>query len=140
MGLRDRFSTDTDLEIEGVWCDYGEGVRVQVGRAGGANVDYLKATEDLYRKHKTLIDMEAMPAALANQLMLEVFARTIVKEWVGVTQDDLFQNGILEEAPCTTENAVIFLKEFDVIHKDIKKISDGSSAYRKKVDEDIAKN
>lgn len=74
------FKTDKDLERTGVWMDYG-GFRVKIARSGGSNKPYLRLLEAKLRPYQRAIKTETIDPDLAEGIMYEVFAKTVIVGW-----------------------------------------------------------
>lgn len=74
------FEMDSDLEREGITVNYGT-VKFLIARAGGRN----KAFKDLFKtkaaKHRTQLDNDTMSDDMADRIMAESYAETIVLGW-----------------------------------------------------------
>ena len=88
MSLYKTFKTDTSVETQGAWVDYDDGVSIRVARAGGSNKAYLKEVEKAYRKHRRGIDLETIGRDVLRKIMIEVYAKTVILDWKGVTDAD----------------------------------------------------
>lgn len=87
-----QFGTNTDLERNGRWITFYDEeteIRFLVARAGGANEAYqrnlLLATKPF---RKGSVDMEDLPPATQKKILIEVYAKTIVKDWENVYFED----------------------------------------------------
>jgi hypothetical protein len=111
MGLYDQFSTDKDIEINGVKVDFGD-FRVRIARAGGHNQKWAKIVEAKSRPFKTAIQANALSNEKATQLMAEIYAEAVVKGWETLVGDE-WQDGIEgpdgDLLPCTQENVKVTL-------------------------------
>ena len=81
------FLTDSKLEAEGVWIDYGL-FRVKVARAGGANRRYIACMERLLRPFQRAVKTESLPNEMANKIVKSAFAETIISGWETQVSDD----------------------------------------------------
>jgi hypothetical protein len=82
---------------------------ITVARAGGSNDKFSKSLEVKYRPYRTQIDNETMDEKVAERLLAEAFAETIVMGWAGVSSLDvgLTQEGEeLYEVKFSVENCV----------------------------------
>lgn len=78
------FSTSKEKEQDGIELDYGEVGSIFIARAGGSNKKFAKALEFRARPHKRQMDKGTLAEDVANQLMIEVFADTIILGWKGI--------------------------------------------------------
>jgi len=85
--LYDLYATDKALETEGFWHNVTDKIRFRLARAGGSNMKFAKVLEKKTRPHRRASDpnMEDMDIELANNLLVEAFAETVVLGWEGVT-------------------------------------------------------
>ena len=89
-GLYDTYGTDAELEVSGIWLDYGlnakkQKIRFRVARAGGANSRFNKMIEVSTRPYRTQIQDDNLPAEISDPIVLEAFASTVILGWEGVT-------------------------------------------------------
>lgn len=99
------FKTNPQLEREGVWIDYGpnskgKDMRVLLARAGGANEDYNKALEAATRPYRRAISAGTLDKATIDRLYLGVFAKTVVRGWENMEDEQC------EPLPFSEENVV----------------------------------
>jgi len=80
MGAYDKFRVDTDLESKGVILDYGD-FRVTISRAGGTNKAFDKCIEKKTKPYLRAIQTETMSEKVAQRLLREAFAETIIVNW-----------------------------------------------------------
>lgn len=85
--IKKMFGTDKDLETHGVVIDYGE-FTVTIARAGGSNQKFNRLLEAKTKPHRRIIETENMDQKLANKLLMEVYAQTVVLDWTGVLDDE----------------------------------------------------
>lgn len=139
--MYDQFTTDKQLETEGVWTDYGQ-FRVRLARAGRGNMAYRKELQALARKHKRTL--ETMPLDVQDNLHREVFAKTVVTGWQ--TKDDkgewkdkvALPDGTL--VPYSTGAVLQVLEAADLLYDDLSEVASSGQAYLKEILEDEAKN
>lgn len=78
--IYDLFETDKSVEQEGLRLDYGP-VWFQVARAGGANTRYRDVLRQRMAPHKRALATETMSDDLAEKIIKDVFAETVVLSW-----------------------------------------------------------
>lgn len=93
MSLYKLFKTNENLETDGIWLEYGqtekgEPVRIKIARAGGHNVAFSKALEKATRPYKKAIQTGMLDNKTADKLYKEVFADTVVLDWINVEGPD----------------------------------------------------
>lgn len=93
MSLRDEYATDKQAEVAGRWFDLRGGARMLLARAGGANKNFTKVYEAVFRPHRRRMDAKAMPPDETNELLMQVYAKSVVLDWQGVTDRDLHEDG-----------------------------------------------
>lgn len=84
----DLFETSADMEKSGVWLDFKDYGKIKIARAGGENFRYMKAFETAFRPHRKLIEMGAFPEDEARDLLIDVYASTVVLGWEGLKDKD----------------------------------------------------
>lgn len=125
MDIFATFATDEKAEQEGAWFPLGKDCKVLVARAG--NPAYTSALRKALEKSQ--IDLESGgPDAdhLAENLMIDVMANTILLGWEGLS----FKGKSVEH---TTEMAKTMLKVKD-FRKKISGFSDNFEAFRVKAE------
>ncbi|MFA7063658.1 MAG: hypothetical protein WC132_05935 [Methanomethylophilus sp.] len=93
MSLYKLFKTNENLETDGIWLEYGQTadgkpVRIKIARAGGHNVAFAKALEKATRPYKKAIQTGTLDDKTATRLYREVFADTVVLDWINVEGPD----------------------------------------------------
>ena len=84
VSIYDMFDTDREMERKGMIVDFGSAGKVLIARAGGANSAFAKVFEFKTRPQRRLIDAGIMEEKLANELLMEAFAETVVLGWEGI--------------------------------------------------------
>lgn len=93
MSLYKLFKTNENLETDGIWLEYGQTadgkpIRIKIARAGGHNVAFSKALEKATRPYKKAIQTGMLDNKTADRLYKEVFAETVVLDWINVEGPD----------------------------------------------------
>jgi hypothetical protein len=135
MGFRKHFATDPSIERTGVELDYGEGMVLKIARAGGANVAYQKTFTAVTASYKRAIEAETLPVEKGNELAREVFARSVLLDWEGVTMDDLNDDGDMTPAPCTVENKIKFFNALPEVFRDVQEQATRAMLFRRNIEE-----
>lgn len=93
MSLYKLFKTDENLETDGIWLEYGqnekgEPIRIKIARAGGHNSAFSKALEKATRPYRKAIQTGMLDNKTADKLYKDVFADTVVLDWINVEGPD----------------------------------------------------
>lgn len=91
MSIYALYETDMTKEVEGFWHPVNKKISIKMARAGGANLAFSKAMELKTRPHRKrggAFEGDEVDVELANELMKEAFAETIILDWKGITTKD----------------------------------------------------
>lgn len=93
MSLYKQFKTDEALETDGIWIEYGvtdtgQPIRIKIARAGGRNTAFSKALERATRPYRKAIQTGTLDNKTADNLYKDVFAETVVLDWINVEDQD----------------------------------------------------
>lgn len=80
MGMYDIFQTDEDLEVSGIWIDYGD-FRVKIASAGQGNKKYVRYAEKALKPVRRAMQAGALSNERSLSIMSDIFAKTIVIDW-----------------------------------------------------------
>ncbi len=144
MGMYDQFRSDEVAERDGIFLDYGD-FRVQVARAGGANRAYRKELERATKPFRRAIQADAFSEERAEPLLMEVFAKTVVRGWeVKEAETGAWRPGI-EAAdgsvlPFTVENVLATFRALPDLYRDIVEQAGKGVLYRLSLREEAGKN
>ncbi len=108
------FATSSDLEAGGIKLDYGE-FQITVARAGGGNRAFQKALRERTSPHRRLIDTESLPEDISRDLLVGVYADTIILGWKGVKGRDG------KSMAFNRDNIVKLLKDLPDLFQDIQR-------------------
>jgi hypothetical protein len=89
--IYDLYETDMSKEVDGFWYPVNKSISIKMARAGGANMAFTKAMEQKTRSHRKrggAFEGDNVDVELANELMREAFAETIILDWKGVTNKE----------------------------------------------------
>lgn len=139
MDLYEAFATDQNAETNGVVLDYGlnskgNPIQIRVARAGGANQNFAKTLERKLRPYKRMIANETLDPSIAERLLVETFAETVVLSWEGVLDQQR------NELPFTKDNAVRVFTDLPELFADVQKQSQKAALFRVNLREDEAGN
>lgn len=82
MNVFELFGTDHEMEKRGIWLDYGI-FRLLVARAGGSNAKFARVLESVSKPYRRAMDLGALPNEKALEILIVVYARSIVLDWEG---------------------------------------------------------
>ena len=88
MGTYESFATDSSMEQEGIWIDYGDAGSFRVARAGGSNKNFTRSFQRLTKPHRKAIQADAMNDDTPRAIMMEVFIESAPLGWKNVTGKD----------------------------------------------------
>lgn len=141
MGLMDKFATNENLEVDGVWNQFDESFRVRIARASTNNIRYAKALEKATKPFRRNFDMVSSEMQL--NILKEVYAKTIVTGWQ-TNKDGEWVDGINLEGdeiiPLTPENVLHVFKVLPDLFATIQQFADDAAAYRQAALEKEGKN
>ena len=116
------FSTDSNLELNGVWLDIGLGAKLLIARDG--NPAYVKE----FRKHmdqfQTTFQRENLTEDEAQKILISVTAKTILLDWEGIDDED--GNPI----PYSEDQAIKLLTEYKDFRTLVETLSKNSKNYK----------
>lgn len=138
-----QFQTDKQAEQEGIVIDYGD-FRVTVARAGGSNRKYKKLLNTMAKPYQRLLDTDAMDDVKADKIVMEVFAKTVVKKWETLV-DGKWKSGIENPdgkalLPVNVENLVKTFTALPDLFDDLRDQASKSGLFRAALKEAAAKN
>jgi hypothetical protein len=131
MDIRKVFGTDKKSEIEGTWIDIGKGVRIKVARIG--NPENSKLAQKLWRPYRAAHRANSLPDEVADELMIEAIARTILVGWEGVEADG-------KPLPYSYENAKALLSEVPDFRQLVWGFANEAATFRREQEEAEQKN
>lgn len=98
-----KFQTNKSAEEEGVWVDVdGNGTRIKVARINNAR--YKKYFQKITKPYKRQIRNGTLSEDLAEKLLVDALANTILLDWKGFTKEG-------QDFPYSVDNARSFLAE-----------------------------
>lgn len=110
-----RYKTDKDLEENGVWVDFGDGIQVKIRRANS------KASRDcrakLEKPYAGQFRNREMPQSLQDEILIKQLSQSIILDWKGVP-DPTDEKGE-RMLPCNEENIVKMMTQFPDFREDI---------------------
>lgn len=137
--LYSQFASDSKLEKEGVLLEYGENskglpIGIRIARAGGGNLQYIKALEAKVKPYRRQIQTETIDRKLVEKLTLEVFCKTVVLGWENVEDE---AGNPLE---FSYDNAIKLFTDLPDLFADVQEQAGKAVLFRKLIRETAAGN
>lgn len=130
--IYDMFATDLKIETDGFIHRVTDKISFTLARAGGANAKFSKAMEVKTRPYRRQIQEDTMDITLANKLLIEAFAETVVLGWEGITT----VNG--KEVKFTPEAAIKLFTDLPDLFNELREAAAKQSNFRAaEVKEDV---
>lgn len=138
-GLYAQFKTNTSMETEGIYLNYGpnsqgKDILIRIARAGGSNQNYSKRMEAKTKPYRRQIQNETIERALLERIVREIYAETVVLGWENVEDE----NG--NELPFTYDNCLKLFTDLPDLFTDVQEQSQRAALFRQEVREDDGKN
>jgi len=125
------FGTDKTKELEGVVHDMGEGLKMRIARIG--NPKYQKRFEALSKPHKRALRRGSLSNDVAEKLLVQCLAETIVLDWEGLEEDG-------KKVKYSKENAVRILTDYPDLRNYVNDIANEMEGYQEDEDEEAIDN
>lgn len=144
-----QFSTDPNVEAEGVWLDYGD-FRVKIRYAGESNKKYTRALESRTRPFRRQIANGTFSDDRSKDIFCDVYAEAVVVDWNVAEDDDaaigetIWKRGIHGKdggiLPYTKDNVKMVLKALPPLFNDIRQSAESIALFRADEMEEDGKN
>ena len=125
------FGTDASKEKDGVWYDLADGLRMRIARIGNPN--YQKTFQKLSKPHRRAIRRGTLPDEVAEKLLIQCMAETIVLDWSGVEDEGV-------EIPYSKEAVITILTRYPELRNYINDIANELEAFQEELDEEAVEN
>ena len=133
--IYDLFATDPKAEAEeGLVLDYGGFGRITIRRAGGANKAFARALESRLRPYRRQMQAGTLDEAVAERLLAEVYAETVLLGWDGITGRDG------QDIAFTPQAAAQLLTDLPELFRDVQEQAQKAANFRAAELADSAKN
>ena len=135
MNLYEVYKTDTTKEREnGIRVDLPGDAAIWLRRAGGANSHFDRAMDAVMKPYRRQLQMGTLDDGKAEELMATVYARSVVIDWEGVTDE---QGNKLD---CTEENIVKVFTDLPDLFEDVKAQAGNMANFRREEVEEAKGN
>jgi hypothetical protein len=136
-----QFKSDEDLEKNGILLEYGyvdgpdgkpdltRPICIRIARAGGANSKFAKRFDIKTKPYRRQIQTETIDKDIADKVMREVYAETVVLGWENV-QDEQGN-----DIPFSVPNCVDLFERLPGLFSDIQEQSQRAVLFRSAVRE-----
>lgn len=129
--IYEMFATDLKIETDGFIHHVTDKISFRLARAGGANAKFSKVMEAKTRPYRRQIQEDTMDITLANKLLIEAFAETVVLGWEGITKKG-------EDVPFSAEAAVKLFTDLPDLFNELREAAAKQSNFRAaEVEEDV---
>jgi preprotein translocase subunit SecD len=109
----ERYATNKNLEEDGVWVDYADGLKVKLRRMN--SVKSRETRRRLEKPYTKGFRGQDMPESLQEELLNKQLSEAIVVEWEGVPDPDNPEKML----PCTPENVFRMVTQFPDFRDDL---------------------
>jgi len=135
MSLYDVYKTDAAKERDqGIEMDLPGGAKMWLRRAGGANTKFDKVMDAVMKPYRRQIQQGTLEEGKAEELEATVYARAVIIDWEGVTDES---GNVLD---CTEENIVKVFTDLSDLFIDVKQQASNMSNFRAEQQAEDAKN
>jgi len=127
FGNIDDFTTDDELEMEGVDLSFGKERFITVRRAGGANKTFANHLADKFKQSESIgLGESSVDETEARAIMYNAYAKFVVIGWRGWNGSDG------KPIPFTIENCIALFHESREIYDHIVKQAGNLNNFRNK--------
>jgi hypothetical protein len=133
-GFLDRYNTDRSLEEDGVWVDFGDGLKVQVRRLTSKKSREFR--RKLEKPYTAQFRNREMPDSLQEDLLNKQVAGVVIVNWEGVVNPDKPS----EQLEFSADNALMMCQKFPDFRDDILTAAMERTTFEKEQRENARKN
>lgn len=142
-GFKKRYATDSTLEEDGVWVDFGDGLKVKIRRL---NSKHSRETRRrLERPYQAQFRNREMPESLQEEILNKQLAESLIAGWEGVPDPAAPEpkEGEAEKMlPCTPDNILKIVSDpqFKDFREDVLMAAMSRETYEKEAKKEAVKN
>ena len=109
-------------------------IGIKIARAGGSNAAYQRVLERKLKPYRRQLQTDTMDNKVAERILIEVFAETVVVGWENV------EDAKGKQLEYNVENVIKVLTDLPDLFADIQKAASDAALFRKDALEADAKN
>lgn len=125
------FKMDPQSEKDGIWLDYSPTLAVKIRRASRTNKRYRRVLEKHMRPVRKLVDAKQLSDDQGDQILLEIYAESIIIDWKGFTDDDG------KEMKPTFANIVSVMTKLPDLFDNIREAASGMELFKAHLDMEV---
>lgn len=125
-----RFRTNKEWELNGVWVDLGDGAQVKVARHGNPN--HKRVVRELLKPYKQQVRNETLSDEIAERIQKDALIECLLLDWRGIELDG-------EELPFNRENVAKALQIED-FYNDVRFLTESFATFQSEELEHDRKN
>ena len=129
--LAKNYGPDKDAEMNGVWENLADDIRIKVARIG--NPVYQKIWEREIRPYRAQMDRNLLSDEKSNEILTKVMAEAVLLDWENIEYKG-------KKFPYTKENAIELLNEFPDFRADVMFLANQQATFRADEIETAEKN
>jgi hypothetical protein len=133
-GFLDRYNTDRSLEEDGVWVDFGDGLKVQVRRLTSKKSREFR--RKLEKPYTAQFRNREMPDSLQEELLNKQVSGVVIVNWEGVANPDKPS----EQLEFSPDNALTMCQKFPDFRDDVLTAAMERTTFEKEQRENARKN
>lgn len=127
-----RYKTDSNLEEDGVWEFFGDGVRVKIRRFSS---QFSRNTrKKLEKPHADAIRRNSVPESVLEDILDKQIAWGVIADWEGVSDDEG------NPLAATDQNKLAIIKALPEFRDEVFAFAIGRDNFKQFTDEDTEKN
>ncbi len=129
--IKKLFGVDKKKEVDGVWEDITEDVRVKIARMGNPN--YQKEIARLMKPHRRAVRRGTVDDSVIEKCVTQAMARTVLLDWEGIEEDG-------KKVLYSFDEARRLLTEYKEFRDQVSEIASELETFQDNEDEETVKN
>lgn len=146
MSLSKQYNTDKSAEKTGIRVTFGHNsdgteIALILARSGGANTRFQSVADVILKPYRRQIQNDTVDNTVLRAKMIEIYAKTVVKDWEKVALSDVTGNEDDKGyAEFSEENVIALFTRLPDFFTEVQSITDNLSVFRAEGLEEDAKN